>query len=124
VREGLDAELVYGLTRALWSTPTRGLLDAGHAKGRLIRPETATLGIGIPLHPGAERFYAEWRAARDKAAADGKPGEAGTAPDAPAGSPPEAAPLDDLGSEPAATPAAPAMPDAPVPEAKPGTPAS
>ncbi|HAE45783.1 MAG TPA: hypothetical protein DCK97_00020, partial [Tistrella mobilis] len=62
--------------------------------------------------------------ARDKAAAEGKPADADAAPDAPSGSPPEAAPLDDLGSEPAATPEAPATPDAPMPEPKPGTPAS
>ena len=30
-----------------------------HAKGRVIRLETATLGLGIPLHVGAEKFYKE-----------------------------------------------------------------
>ena len=38
---------------------TRRLLDSGHAKGREIRLETATQGLGIPLHPGAEKFYKE-----------------------------------------------------------------
>ena len=38
---------------------TRKLLDSGHAKGRDIRLETALTGVGIPLHPGAERFYKE-----------------------------------------------------------------
>ncbi|MBL8700541.1 MAG: TAXI family TRAP transporter solute-binding subunit [Alphaproteobacteria bacterium] len=52
-------ELVYGITKALWHDETRKLLDAGHAKGKLIRKETALDGAGIPLHPGAERFYRE-----------------------------------------------------------------
>jgi TRAP transporter TAXI family solute receptor len=52
-------ELIYKVTAALWNPATRKLLDSGHAKGREIRLETATTGIGIPLHPGAEKFYKE-----------------------------------------------------------------
>lgn len=52
-------ELIYGITKALWNDNTRKFLDSGHAKGKSIRPETALAGIGIPLHPGAEKFYRE-----------------------------------------------------------------
>ena len=52
-------ELVYEITKALWNDSTRALLDGGHAKGAQITAETALDGIGIPLHPGAERFYRE-----------------------------------------------------------------
>lgn len=52
-------ELIYGITKALWNDNTRRLFDAGHAKGRQITAETALDGVGIPLHPGAERFYRE-----------------------------------------------------------------
>ncbi len=55
----VDADLVYGITKALWNKKTRKLLDKGHAKGKMITLETALDGIGIPLHPGAERFYKE-----------------------------------------------------------------
>ena len=55
----IDAGLVYEITKALWSDKTRAALDAGHAKGKAIRKETALLGLGIPLHPGAEKFYKE-----------------------------------------------------------------
>lgn len=55
----ISDELIHGVTRALWNDNTRKLLDSGHAKGRLIRRETALVGAGIPLHPGAERFYRE-----------------------------------------------------------------
>ncbi|HZP99559.1 MAG TPA: TAXI family TRAP transporter solute-binding subunit [Reyranella sp.] len=52
-------ELIYKITAALWNSSTRKLLDSGHAKGRDIRLETALQGVGIPLHPGAEKFYRE-----------------------------------------------------------------
>ena len=54
-----DEELIYQITAALWNDNTRRLLDAGHQKGREITAETALDGIGIPLHPGAARFYQE-----------------------------------------------------------------
>lgn len=52
-------QLIYGITAALWNPSTRKLLDSGHAKGRAIKLETATQGLGIPLHAGAEKFYKE-----------------------------------------------------------------
>ncbi len=57
-----DEELIYEITKALWNDTTRKLLDSGHAKGKVIRLETALKGIdglNVPLHPGAERFYKE-----------------------------------------------------------------
>lgn len=62
VSSDLDDELVYGITKALWNSNTRKLLDNGHPKGKLITAETALDGImalGVPLHPGAEKFYKE-----------------------------------------------------------------
>lgn len=55
----MSDDLVYQITKSLWNDSTRKMLDAGHAKGKLIRRETALDGAGIPLHPGAERFYRE-----------------------------------------------------------------
>lgn len=55
----VDEATVYGITRALWHENTRRLLDRGHAEGRSIRLERALDGIGIPLHPGAARYYRE-----------------------------------------------------------------
>jgi TRAP transporter TAXI family solute receptor len=52
-------DLVYNITKSLWSDKTRAVLDAGHAKGKVIRKETALAGAGIPVHPGAEKFYKE-----------------------------------------------------------------
>ena len=55
-------DLIYGITKAMWNKNTRTLLDNGHAKGKQITQETALDGIkalGVPLHPGAEKFYKE-----------------------------------------------------------------
>lgn len=54
-----DEELIYNITKALWNKETRKLLDVGHAKGKTITLESALNGVGVPLHPGAERFYKE-----------------------------------------------------------------
>jgi TRAP transporter TAXI family solute receptor len=52
-------DLIYEITKALWSDKTRTALDTGHAKGKVIQKATALLGVGIPLHAGAEKFYKE-----------------------------------------------------------------
>ncbi len=54
-----DETLIYNITKALWNKESRKLLDVGHAKGKTITPETALAGVGVPLHPGAEKFYKE-----------------------------------------------------------------
>ena len=54
-----DETLIYGITKALWNKETRRLLDIGHAKGKTITVETALYGVGVPLHPGAKRYYKE-----------------------------------------------------------------
>ncbi|MGB0506513.1 MAG: TAXI family TRAP transporter solute-binding subunit [Pikeienuella sp.] len=58
----MDEELIYQITKAMWSKTARKLLDNGHPKGKAITLETAldgVEGIGVPLHPGAERYYRE-----------------------------------------------------------------
>jgi TRAP transporter TAXI family solute receptor len=58
----IDEELVYEITKALWSKTARKLLDNGHPKGKVITMKSALDGIdgiGVPLHPGAERYYKE-----------------------------------------------------------------
>lgn len=54
-----DDDLIYNITKALWNEQSRKLLDVGHAKGKTITPDTALAGVGVPLHPGAEKFYKE-----------------------------------------------------------------
>jgi TRAP transporter TAXI family solute receptor len=59
VSADVPADLVYGIVKAVWNTQTRAMLDAGHAKGKAVRANNALDGVGIPLHPGAERYYRE-----------------------------------------------------------------
>ena len=54
-----DTDLIYKITKALWHKESRKLMDVGHAKGKTITPDTALSGVGVPLHPGAEKFYKE-----------------------------------------------------------------
>jgi TRAP transporter TAXI family solute receptor len=51
--------VIYEITKTVWNDNTRKILDAGHAKGKMIQLATATAGAGIPFHPGAEKFYRE-----------------------------------------------------------------
>lgn len=51
-------DLVYGITKALWNE-TSAKLISNHAKGKDVTADTALDGRGIPLHPGAEKFYKE-----------------------------------------------------------------
>ena len=59
VAADIEDDIVYGITAALWHENTRRMLDNGHAKGREIQLKTALDGLGVPLHPGAERYYRE-----------------------------------------------------------------
>lgn len=52
-----DEELVYQMTKTMWENRT--VLEEAHEKGKDITLETGLDGMGIPLHPGAERYYTE-----------------------------------------------------------------
>ena len=55
----VDTETVYQITKAMYSEATQKALGAGHAKGKFITKENAVQAVGIPFHPGAEKFYKE-----------------------------------------------------------------
>ncbi|TWO69141.1 TAXI family TRAP transporter solute-binding subunit [Caenimonas sedimenti] len=55
----VPTETVYEITKAMYSDATQKTLAAGHAKGKFITKENAVQGVGIPYHPGAEKFYKE-----------------------------------------------------------------
>lgn len=59
VSADMPEELVHAITRALWHRNARQILDDGHPEGRNIKLETALKGLGVPLHPGAARYYRE-----------------------------------------------------------------
>jgi uncharacterized protein len=59
VREDVKEDLVYAITKALWSDTTRRLLETAHPAGKRIKLVNAFEGVAIPFHPGAARFYRE-----------------------------------------------------------------
>lgn len=61
VSSDMTDDMAYTLTETLFSKETRKLLAQGHPQGKNITPATALNGVSIPLHPGAQRFYAEYR---------------------------------------------------------------
>ncbi len=57
VNKAMDEELVYKITAALWNEQTLSMLKTGHPQGKSITTDTALVGISIPLHPGAKKYY-------------------------------------------------------------------
>lgn len=53
----INESVAYQLTASLWSKDTQNLLKSGHPKGLEITLDSALIGLGIPLHPGAARYY-------------------------------------------------------------------
>lgn len=56
VGAGIDNDLVYAITKSLWSEATERLM-AGLPAGQRIDFGRALAGLSVPLHPGAERYY-------------------------------------------------------------------
>jgi TRAP transporter TAXI family solute receptor len=57
VRTDLDTDTVYKLTKALMENLPA--LHASHRQLTNLTLQTAAVGVGVPLHPGAEKYYKE-----------------------------------------------------------------
>jgi uncharacterized protein len=55
VRDDLSEQLVYDITKAIFENTDK----IGHAKAQLIKAENALNGVGIEVHPGAQKYYDE-----------------------------------------------------------------
>lgn len=55
VREGLSESLVYDLTKSLFDNVD----SITHSKGELISADKALDGVGIEVHPGAQKYFDE-----------------------------------------------------------------
>jgi len=53
----LSEELVYKMTKSLYENID--VVRAMHVRAKNIQIKSALDGVGIPLHPGAERYYKE-----------------------------------------------------------------
>ncbi len=56
-REGLSDEMVYQMTKAMFTHLPE--LVAAHAAAKAINLQMAAKGSPVPLHPGAEKYYRE-----------------------------------------------------------------
>jgi TRAP-type uncharacterized transport system substrate-binding protein len=57
VRADIPADRIANILDALWSKRGETILKKGHPRGSEIQISSALAGRGIPMHPGAERFY-------------------------------------------------------------------
>ncbi|MGB6056604.1 MAG: TAXI family TRAP transporter solute-binding subunit [Burkholderiaceae bacterium] len=55
--EGVPADTVYKMTKSMFENLDH--LVAAHAAAKSIRKESAIVGMPLPLHPGAEKYYRE-----------------------------------------------------------------
>ncbi|MEO2076256.1 MAG: TAXI family TRAP transporter solute-binding subunit [Bacillus sp. (in: firmicutes)] len=55
VRSDLSEKVVYDITKAIFEN----LDQVTHAKGKLIKVENALNGVGIDVHPGAQKYFDE-----------------------------------------------------------------
>lgn len=55
VRADLSEDVVYDITKAIFENTDK----VTHAKGKLIKAENALNGIGIDVHPGAQKYFDE-----------------------------------------------------------------
>ncbi|WP_077211228.1 TAXI family TRAP transporter solute-binding subunit [Bacillus dakarensis] len=55
VTDSLSEDVVYEITKAIFEN----LDKVTHAKGEVIKAENAVNGVGIDIHPGAQKYYDE-----------------------------------------------------------------
>lgn len=55
VKKDLPEDLVYAMTKAIYDNTDK----ISHAKGAFIKAETGLDGIGIEVHPGAQKYFDE-----------------------------------------------------------------
>ena len=53
----LSDDVVYNLTKALFENQAE--LGSAHAKGKVLSLQGAVVGVSIPFHPGAAKYYKE-----------------------------------------------------------------
>ena len=56
-RSSLEADIVYAILKAIYSDLPQ--IKKAHAKFKVIDVKKALMGMSIPLHPGAEKYFKE-----------------------------------------------------------------
>src|SRR5690606_758588 len=55
IQNDVPEDLAYEITKAIYDNASK----LTHPKGALIKAETGLDGIGIPVHPGAQKYFDE-----------------------------------------------------------------
>jgi len=58
-RDTMSDDLAFGIARAIWHDRNAALFQAGHPRGKFMDAKAAARDLGVPVHPGAARFYVE-----------------------------------------------------------------
>jgi hypothetical protein len=56
-RADLEADIVYSILKAMYGDLDQ--LRKAHAKFKNIEAKTGLVGMSVPLHPGAEKYFKE-----------------------------------------------------------------
>jgi hypothetical protein len=56
-RAEMEADMLYRITKAMFENLKT--IETAHAKGKEVKLEKALVGMPIPVHPGAEKYYVE-----------------------------------------------------------------
>jgi hypothetical protein len=56
-RAEMEEAMAYQITKVIFENLKD--IERAHAKGKELTPATALNGMGIPLHPGAEKYFKE-----------------------------------------------------------------
>ena len=56
-RADLEEDVVYTIVKAIWSDLEQ--IKKAHAKFKQLDVQKALVGMSVPLHPGAEKYYKE-----------------------------------------------------------------
>lgn len=55
----VSEDLIYNITKVIYSDSSKRLFANGHPKAKEITPDIALNSVKIPFHPGAERYFRE-----------------------------------------------------------------
>lgn len=58
-RENMNADLAYGIVRAIWHERNRPLFQKGHPRGHFMDRALAARDLGVPITRGADKYYVE-----------------------------------------------------------------
>lgn len=75
VNADIDSDLVFAIAQSLWNPTTGRLLANSETVGKRIELSRAIIGLPVPLHPGAARYYRERGVLTDRLSEQSEPSD-------------------------------------------------